>query len=178
MKAYLSSPVTKSPPFPPSSLFPAAGRATPDVSALGEGFQTIMNGKVFVQGGTSASTPTFASIVSLLNEARLQVTPLTKSVGPLPFPPPIRGSFCTAYLLQPNLFYRPTQAGKKQLGFLNPWLYANPDVLTDITTGTNAISRTSLPLKYGYNCTRGWDPATGLGTPVFSKLLAAALSLP
>jgi tripeptidyl-peptidase-1 len=81
-------------------------------------------------------------------------------------------------LLQPNLFYRPTQAGKKQLGFLNPWLYANPDVLTDITVGTNAISRAGTPFKYGYNCTSGWDPATGLGTPVFSKLLAAALSLP
>merc|ERR1739845_270344 len=45
---------------------------TPDVSALGEGFQVIAGGEVQSVGGTSASTPTFASLVGLLNEARIK----------------------------------------------------------------------------------------------------------
>ena len=31
-------------------------------------------------------------------------------------------------------------------------------------------------LAYGYDCAVGWDPATGLGTPMFDKLLAAAMA--
>jgi tripeptidyl-peptidase-1 len=47
------------------------GRATPDVSALGEGYQVFVGGKAETVGGTSASSPAFASVVSLLNGARL-----------------------------------------------------------------------------------------------------------
>ena len=61
------------PQLPPAGSFPPLGRATPDVSALGEGFQVYQDGVVGPVGGTSASTPTFAGLVSLLNEARLQV---------------------------------------------------------------------------------------------------------
>ena len=31
---------------------------------------------------------------------------------------------------------------------------------------------------YGFNCTKGWDPATGVGTPKFGGMLAAAMALP
>lgn len=48
------------------------GRATPEISALGEGYQVILAGKPLSVGGTSASAPFFASLVSLLNEYRLQ----------------------------------------------------------------------------------------------------------
>merc|ERR1711862_40742 len=58
--------------LPPAGAFPPTGRATPDVSALGEGFQVIAVGEVQSVGGTSASTPTFASLVGLLNEARIK----------------------------------------------------------------------------------------------------------
>jgi len=124
--------------LPPAGSFPTTGRATPDVSALGEGFQVIAGGEVQSVGGTSASTPTFASLVGLLNEARLK-------------------------------------AGKPAMGYLNPFLYQNADAFTDITVGTNAIDRGGEKVKYGYACAKGWDPATGLGTPKFGKLLAAAM---
>jgi len=127
------------PKFPPSGSFPPLGRATPDVSALGEGYQVYEGGKVESVGGTSASSPAFAGFVSLLNEARFK-------------------------------------AGKKQMGFVNPFLYANPDAFTDIVKGTNAIGRGTGPLKYGYAAAPGWDAATGLGTPLVDKLLAAALA--
>ncbi|CAK0887370.1 unnamed protein product [Prorocentrum cordatum] len=57
------------PGLPPSGSFPPGGRATPDVSALGEGYQVMIGGHVEPIGGTSASAPMFAALVSLLNEA-------------------------------------------------------------------------------------------------------------
>jgi tripeptidyl-peptidase-1 len=58
--------------FPPSNVFNAGGRGTPDVAALGENFQLVINGRSMGVGGTSASAPTFAAMVSLMNEARIQ----------------------------------------------------------------------------------------------------------
>jgi len=62
------------------------------------------------------------------------------------------------------------QAKKKNVGFLNPFLYANAGsgVITDVTKGTNAIKDT---IK-GYNAGPGWDACTGLGTPDGSAILA------
>jgi len=61
------------PHFPPEGTFFSAGRAVPDVSALGAPYNVIAGkGDAWQEfGGTSASSPTFAAIVSLLNEARL-----------------------------------------------------------------------------------------------------------
>ncbi|KAI0675073.1 family S53 protease-like protein [Trametes maxima] len=54
-----------------SGLFNASGRAYPDVSAAGSSYQVTVNGSVTSVDGTSASTPLFASIVSLLNDRLL-----------------------------------------------------------------------------------------------------------
>jgi subtilase family serine protease len=133
--AYLKA----APQLPPADSFPAGGRGTPDVSALGEGYEVLQNGRTEPVGGTSASTPAFSGMIGLINDARIQ-------------------------------------AGKKQMGFLNPWIYKNTDAFTDITKGNNAIGRGQFTLPYGFNCTQGWDPITGVGTPVFSKLLKAAMN--
>jgi kumamolisin len=55
------------------------------------------------------------------------------------------------------------QAKQKNVGFLNPFLYANvaSGVVHDVTVGTNAIKNT----VNGYNAGPGWDACTGLGTP-------------
>ncbi|KZV92013.1 subtilisin-like protein [Exidia glandulosa HHB12029] len=52
-------------------LFNPAGRGFPDVAAQGNGFQVIRSGRVISVGGTSASSPTFAAVVSLLNDFRI-----------------------------------------------------------------------------------------------------------
>jgi tripeptidyl-peptidase-1 len=65
---YLS---TMSAKLPPSHFYNSAGRATPDVAALGIGYQVVVNGRTSSVGGTSASAPTFAAIISLLNDRRL-----------------------------------------------------------------------------------------------------------
>lgn len=61
-------------------------------------------------------------------------------------------------LLQQSLGHR--------LGFINPVLYLHPDAFTDITVGNNN----------GYKAGPGWDPVTGLGSPIGTALPAALRS--
>ncbi|CAK5274504.1 unnamed protein product [Mycena citricolor] len=60
-------------------------------------------------------------------------------------------------------------AGNAPLGFLNPWLYANPSMLNDVTHGSNPGCGHA-----GFKAVSGWDPVTGLGSPNYAKMLAAA----
>ena len=68
-------------------------------------------------------------------------------------------------------------AGKPPMGFLNPFFYSIPEAFTDVTVGSNKRDRSGTPWPYGFNCSKGWDPVTGLGTPQYDKLLAAAMAL-
>merc|ERR1712146_697227 len=56
-------------------------------------------------------------------------------------------------------------AGKPALGFVNPLIYQNPNAFYDVTTGTNDGG-----YKIGFEATKGWDPASGMGTPNFTAL--------
>jgi tripeptidyl-peptidase-1 len=58
--------------LPPWITYNNSGRATPDVSVLGEGFYIISEGQWFQVDGTSCSTPSFAGMVTMLNNVRLQ----------------------------------------------------------------------------------------------------------
>ena len=103
----------------------------------GTNFLIIVGGVEQPVDGTSASTPSFAALVSLLNDALLA-------------------------------------AGQPQLGFLNPLIYqAGSRGFNDITTGSNPGCGTD-----GFPALAGWDPATGVGTPDFEKLLALAMADP
>jgi tripeptidyl-peptidase-1 len=63
--------------------------------------------------------------------------------------------------------------GKGPIGFINPTLYRNDDVLNDVVAGTNLGCGTE-----GFKAVQGWDPSTGLGTPNYPKMKALFLSLP
>lgn len=82
MTDYLNSGVE----LPEYFYYSSTGRATPDgectieplhinkqyiVAALGWNFAVVVGGAAESVGGTSASAPTFAAIVSLLNDIRL-----------------------------------------------------------------------------------------------------------
>ncbi|KAL5527716.1 hypothetical protein ACEPAG_6517 [Sanghuangporus baumii] len=54
-----------------AGLFNPKGRAIPDVSALADNFKIFFQGQAGLIGGTSASSPTFAGFVALLNDVRL-----------------------------------------------------------------------------------------------------------
>ena len=127
-------------PDPAKASYDITGRATPDVSALGTAFQVVNGGKPLPGGvgGTSASAPTFAAIIGLINDQLVA-------------------------------------KGEKPMGFLNPFIYSNPQAFADVTIGNNKVGRGGALLPYGWNCTKGWDPVTGMGTPVYPELVKAAM---
>lgn len=111
-------------------------RAYPDISALALNLATVWLDIAMGVGGTSASTPLVAGIITLLNEERIA-------------------------------------AGKGPIGFLNPTLYAHPEMFNDITVGGNPGCGTD-----GFKTAPGWDPVTGMGTPIYPKMKEVFLSLP
>jgi len=130
-----------------SGLYNPAGRGFPDVAAQGTRFRVIDKGSQISVGGTSASAPAFASIVSLLNNARL-------SSG------------------KPALgFLNPWLYAQGQSG-LNDITGGG----STGCTGRSIYSGLKAPyVPYAsWNATVGWDPVTGLGTPNFGKLLEIA----
>jgi len=112
-------------------LYNKSGRAYPDVSAQGYRYIVIYGGTVVSLDGTSASAPTVASIISLVNDALMA-------------------------------------DGQAPLGFLNPWLYtgAGEKAFTDVVNGS-AIGCNGP----GFPAGKGWDVASGFGTPQFPTML-------
>merc|ERR1712232_51880 len=76
VKAYLA----KSPQIG-SKSYATNGRASPDVSLLGEQFTVEDGGRALSVGGTSASTPSWGAIISLLNEDCLSASGGSKTLG-------------------------------------------------------------------------------------------------
>ncbi|KAK2059366.1 aorsin [Colletotrichum caudatum] len=64
-------------------------------------------------------------------------------------------------------------AGKQPVGFINPTLYAHPEILNDVANGNNPGCGTQ-----GFSAVSGWDPLTGLGTPNYPEMEKLFLSLP
>lgn len=132
-----------------AGLYNPTGRGFPDVAAQAVRYSvTTPRGTLQLVGGTSAAAPAVAGLVSMLNSARLK-------------------------------------ANMTALGFLNPWIYSPGlrDAFTDIIYGGSKGCNgrdlfTGLPTPVvpnaGWNATQGWDPVTGLGTPLFDKLLQLA----
>ncbi|KAJ7769523.1 peptidase S8/S53 domain-containing protein, partial [Mycena metata] len=118
-----------------AGTFNKSGRGYPDVGIQGWGLPYVNGSMIGVTGGTSFSSPIFASIIALINDRLLA-------------------------------------AGKPVLGFLNPWIY-NSEAFRDINEGHN--SGLLCPASsVAFDATKGWDALTGVGSPVFDKLLTAA----
>jgi len=133
VQKYLNSSQTI-PNFPSPNSFNSLNRAYPDVSAVAWDTPLIVDGQLVEAGGTSASTPTFAGLISLINDVRLN-------------------------------------NGLPPLGFLNIRLYQifsqyPGEAFLDITSGNSKTTCTE-----GFPATVGWDPVTGLGSPIFPGLL-------
>jgi len=62
-------------------------------------------------------------------------------------------------------------AGKKPMGFLNPFIYKNPSGFQDVTSGCNDAGG-----KAGFTAVKGWDAATGFGTPNYEALKTLVMS--
>ncbi|TWU79257.1 vesicle formation at the endoplasmic reticulum [Metarhizium rileyi] len=127
--------------------FNRKGRGFPDVSAQGIGYPFFNHNSTELGGGTSASAPLFASMIAVINDSRMK-------------------------------------KGKAPLGFLNPWLYqVASHAFTDITRGRSegcrGVSYSGLASPVipgaGWDAAEGWDPVTGLGTPLFDELMKLAM---
>ncbi|KAJ3482728.1 hypothetical protein NLG97_g7489 [Lecanicillium saksenae] len=69
-------------------------------------------------------------------------------------------------------------AGKSVVGYINPSLYKmyeNGDTFNDITFG--GMNPESNCGTDGFQCTKGWDPVTGLGTPKYGPMHDFFMSL-
>lgn len=66
-------------------------------------------------------------------------------------------------------------AGKSPIGFVNPTLYAHPEMFTDITVGDQSLGGCGTN---GFSAVQGWDPVTGLGTPKYTAMLDVFMALP
>merc|ERR1712022_23725 len=64
------------------------------------------------------------------------------------------------------------EQGKPNMGFLNPWIYQNPQAFNDVKLG----SITGATGVKGFAALEGWDAATGFGTPNYAEMLKAALA--
>ena len=65
--------------------------------------------------------------------------------------------------------------GKSPLGFVNPWLYqtasSNPLAFNSIISGDNKCRESGEECcDEGFVAQPGWNPLTGIGTPVYSLL--------
>ncbi|RAR16056.1 tripeptidyl-peptidase 1 precursor [Stemphylium lycopersici] len=130
-------------------LYNPNGRGFPDVAAQGQGFQVIDKGRLGSVGGTSASAPVFASVVALLNNARLAAG--MSSLG----------------FLNPWIYEQGFQG-------LNDIV----DGGSRGCTGRDIYSGLPAPfVPYAsWNATKGWDPVTGYGTPDFEQLLRLTMT--
>lgn len=132
-----------------AGLYNPWGRGFPDVAAQGSGFRVVDKGQTVAIDGTSCSAPTFASIIALINAAKLQ-----SGSPPLGF-------------LNPWLYLYAYPA-------LNDIIEGGSRGCTgkDMYTGV----KTPYVPYASWNATAGWDPVTGLGTPDFQKLLGMAMA--
>ncbi|KAF7322671.1 Family S53 protease-like protein [Mycena chlorophos] len=124
----------------PSDIVPlinTTSRGYPDLSLQGWNFLIYIYGETGQIGGTSASSPSTASIIALVNDKLIA-------------------------------------AGKPVLGFLNPFLYSHASIANDITIGHNS-GFDCAENTTAFDAVAGWDPLTGLGTPDYERVLAAAL---
>jgi subtilase family serine protease len=137
-------------PFYQFGVVKSQWRGVPDVSYNGDvngGVLTVLgflgvNSGIYIFGGTSAGSPQWAGIIALA-----------------------------------------VQKVHHRVGFINPILYAighnhdaYHDAFHDIVSGNNTFVVTDannnpvLTIN-GYSATRGWDPATGWGSPIVSRLV-------
>ncbi|PRP76979.1 hypothetical protein PROFUN_14713 [Planoprotostelium fungivorum] len=131
--------------LPPSYSFDKKFRAYPDIAFNGHNYA------VFLSKSQSAECPCIETPVD----------------GTSASSPAVAGLFT---LINDQLL----NAGKPQLGFLNPLLYQmaaeSPKAFNDITQGDTKCNR-GYCCKYGYSAAKGYDPTTGLGTPNFVEML-------
>ncbi|KAF7973164.1 hypothetical protein HWV62_15843 [Athelia sp. TMB] len=138
-----------------SNYFEPAAYTKPFIASYLKKLGSTNAGRYNVSGRAFPDVAAQALFVKTFNEEKVQL---------------INGTSCSTPIFASTLALINDQLiakGKSVLGFINPLLYAHPEALNDITTGSNPGCGTD-----GFPAASGWDPVTGLGTPNFDKLKA------
>jgi subtilase family serine protease len=149
---------------------------TPDFGAGGGGFSTIFAKPSYQDSADTGSAfrgvPDVSYTADVYNGVLAVCTACTGTSSPAFF---IFGGTSVGSPNWAALTALADQAAGHRLGFLNPTLYgiaANPVLYAtafhDITVGNNDWTVANVG---GYAAHRGWDPASGLGSPVAATLI-------
>lgn len=127
---------------------PSGMRGLPDIAAIGAWVNIVMSAETIPVFGTSISAPVFSSLLSLANDQR-------------------------------------RERGNGTVRLANWFVYRAPEgVFTDVTIGSNCAGEqyefsANFPTYASdacYKAVKGWDPVSGLGTPMFPALATYALN--
>lgn len=123
--------------------------------ASGGGFSAIFSRQAWQSGtaGAMRGVPDVAGNADPMTGYRVEIDGAAAVIG---------GTSAVAPLWA-GLVARLNQVLGRRLGFANPLVYRHTASFTDITTGSNN----------GYETGPGWDPVTGLGSPLGAALLAS-----
>ena len=140
----------------PDVALMAAGpsvQISPDRGLSSVGYQLVIDDRwIDYAGGTSLAAPVWATIIARMNQAR------RARAG------------CRVGFVNPLLY----QLGNAQ-GTFRDIAIGNSDVLLKVIVDGGSAHSFRL---IGYDAQKGWDPVTGLGVPVVSRLIAHALEVP
>ncbi|KAL7953341.1 peptidase S8/S53 domain-containing protein [Trichoderma compactum] len=125
------------------------GRGFPDVAAhsVSPDYPVFQGGELTPSGGTSAASPIVASIIALLNDARLR-----------------EGKPALGFL-NPLIYQYASQGFTDITSGQSDGCNGN-----NTQTGAAVPGAGNVPGAH-WNATQGWDPITGFGVPNFKKLL-------
>lgn len=126
----------------PQAGYNIKGRAYPDISLLGVNYQVVIAGYLISIYGTSASSPVFAGMISLINAARYAQG--LSNVG----------------FINPTLY---------EYGIANYKKYYNDVTIGNNTCCSSSID---ICCSAGFKAAPGWDPVTGWGSINFDNLTA------
>ncbi|KAM3476925.1 hypothetical protein MY5147_002937 [Beauveria neobassiana] len=130
-------------------IYNRAGRAYPDVAALGDNGLVVAQGRYGLSGGTSMSSPIIAAIFNRINDVRRSA-----GKGPIGFANPALYDAAGR-----KNFYHDITEGNQALG----------GIFSD--RGLSACGNN------GFSAVEGWDPVSGLGTPNYHEWLTYFLEL-
>jgi len=144
-KTVVTNYLTNGPNLPPAAQFNGKGRGYPDIALLGFNYEVTIAGSQYAVSGTSASSPVWAGMLSLINARRI-------AAGK-----PALG------FVNPSLY----KLASSVKGIFN--------YVTVGTNNCCAAQSNPVCCQYGFTAATGWDPLTGLGSVNFESLAAALL---
>lgn len=124
-----------------NAIYNTSNRGYPDLSMIGSNYLVLVGSQIFSVSGTSASTPVFAGMISLVNDAR------------------IRNGLPTLGWLNPAIY-------QSKGSFANDIISGNNRCFGRYDRYYQYL----LCCSYGYEAIEGWDPITGYGSVDYLKL--------